>query len=320
MEPRLGPQRRRLITGVGGALGRALVRNIREDGPGTPIYGVDRHAVAIEGVLAERLDLVTAQFETIVRPGDVVFHLAAFVHRPVSGPQDQHEVYELNHRATARLAAACLEKGASLVFSSTVAVEASTDYGRSKALAEEAIRALGEKGLDFAIVRFPLLYGPYGAGNMERLLRAIASRRYWPIGNPRIPKSCLFIDDAARALILAIEHACSGTWVVAPPTPPTLGEIHSAAYRALGKRPPRRAIPRSAALLVSGALQATLRMVGRSTRLPEQIRTLTSEAAFDGSAFAARTGFRPRVDVRDGMTRTVAWLMAQRNEDQVHIR
>jgi nucleoside-diphosphate-sugar epimerase len=297
-----------VITGAAGALGRALVAEATARFPSVPILGLDRTVEIISGATFERCEIATASFPEIVRAGDVVFHLAAFVHRLPRTPEEIREVHDVNHHATARLAQACLDAGATLLFASTVAVAADSEYGKSKAAAEHAIRGLGASGLSFSIVRFPLLYGPRGRGNMERLLQAVRSGRYWPIGDSATPKSCLFLDDAARALILASERGLGGTFVAAPEIAPTLGEIHKAAYAAAGRRAPGVTLPLGLALAAARTLQAAVALVGRSTRLPEQIETLTTPAGCDGKAFASATGFRPEIDLTEGMRRTARWL------------
>ena len=298
--------RRAVITGAAGALGRTLAARMAPGG--APILGLDRAAAAVPGATFERCDIATARFGDIVRPGDLVFHLAAFVHRLPRTAEEIREVHEVNHHATARLAEACLAARATLVFVSTVAVSADSEYGKSKAAAEAAIRQLGEKGLAFSIVRFPLLYGPHGHGNMERMLQAIRSGRYWPIGDPATPKSCLFLEDAARALLLAADRGLGGTFLAAPGIAPTLGEIHAAAYAAVGRRVPGISIPRGVALAAARVVQAVAGLVGRSTRLPDQIETLTAQAEFDGAPFARATGFAPEVGLEEGMRRTARWL------------
>jgi nucleoside-diphosphate-sugar epimerase len=143
---------------------------------------------------------------------------------------------------------------------------------------------------------------------MERMLQAIRAGRYWPIGDPATPKSCLFFDDAARALILAAVGGLGGTFVAAPGIAPTLGEIHAAAYAAVGRRSPRLTIPRGAALAAARAMQAVAGLAGRSMRLPDQVETLTAPADFDGAPFARATGFAAEVDLAEGMRRTARWL------------
>ncbi len=297
------------MTGAAGALGRALIARIAT--AGTPVLGLDLADVAVPGATLERRNITTTPFADVIRPGDVVYHLAAFVHRLPRNSEEVREVHEVNHHATTRLAKACLAAGATLVFVSTVAVSADTEYGKSKAAAEEDLRRLGAEGLSFSIVRFPLLYGPHGQGNMERMLTAIRSGRYWPIGDPATPKSCLFLDDAARALTLAAERALGGTFVAAPDPVTTLGEIHAAAYAAVGRRLPGLAISRGVAMAAARALQAGLGLAGRSTRLPEQIETLTAPAGFDGAPFSRATGFAVEVGLEEGMRRTARWLEGQ---------
>ena len=57
-------------------------------------------------------DVRTADFSALVQPGDVVFHLAAYVHRLPRTADEVREVHEVNHAATVRLAAACASAGA----------------------------------------------------------------------------------------------------------------------------------------------------------------------------------------------------------------
>ena len=88
----------------------------------------------------------------------------------------------------------------------------------------------------------------------------------------------------------------------------TLGEIHAAAYQALGRAAPRLTVPRGPALAAARTVQALAGLAGRATRLPEQIETLTSPAGFDGFAFARATGFAAEVGLGEGMRRTARSL------------
>ena len=47
---------------------------------------------------------------------------------------------------------------------------------------------------------------------------------------------------------------------------------------------------------------------GSPPRRRIRISTLTAEAWYDGSAFASATGFRPEVDLAEGMRLTVQWM------------
>lgn len=307
-----------LVTGATGGLGHALVRRLRADGQRVTALG--RRPTMVEGVETVAAELTAAPWRELLAGCGTVYHLAAYVHRPVVDAAERARMAAVNHVATAALAAACREAGAKLVFASTVAVLGAggdglgddaapapvTDYGQTKLLAEEAIR--GTHGLAHAILRFPLLYGPHGRGNLERMLRAIARHRYWPIGSPAVRKSCLHFDDAAEALVLAGRHLSTGTYLVAPAEPTTLGDLHRAAYAAVGASCPRPAIPSAAARLVAGAVDIATRMLGRPTGLGRSIATLTSPAWYDGAPFRRLTGFHPRIPLSDGLLATVRWL------------
>jgi UDP-glucose 4-epimerase len=315
---------RALVTGATGGLGRALLDKLPARGVTALVRG-DCPAGLAGTIL--RADIAEASWHDLVAPRDVVFHLAAWVHRPAMLPAEIERAYEVNAAATARLAQACREAGAKLVFASTISVHGdgvaaaapggpTTAYGRSKLAGEAAIRAEGEKGLRYAILRFPLMYGVFGRGNMERMLRAITRRVYWPVGDPNTRKSCLFFADAASALLLAARAPAAeqGTHVVSAERACTLAEIHSAAYRSLGRTVPAFSIPRPVAMLVAGGADLGLRVLGRPPRLAQQVRTLVAPAWVDGSGFAALTGFRATVSLDEGLRRTAAWLCAREGQ------
>lgn len=314
-----------VITGVNGALGRALARRLA--GRFT-VMGTTRCAsTVLDGVTRVIVaDVGEIPWRDIIREGTTVYHLAAFVHRRPSSASDLSEMRRVNVLSTAGAARACRELGASLVFASSVAVlgrdESSralpaemlsiSEYGRSKLEAERAIRGEGERGLRHAIVRFPLLYGPYGRGNMERMLRAIGAGRYLPLGDRATRKACLFMDDAAAALELSSAVAAPGIaeFVASPARAPTLGEIHDAAFAAMRRRAPPH-IPRSVALIPAYAGDLALRMISRRPWFVQAISTLTGASEYDGSLLASVTGFRDRVSLEEGLRRTAEWIRSE---------
>lgn len=310
-----------VVTGLAGALGRALAARLPRERTCGVVRGDPPPGLAS---MVIRGDVTSLDWRKHLDEQTVVFHLAAAVHQRPRAAADVRRTYEVNAVATARLGAAAREAGASVVFASTVAVFGTvtgrtradatpapvTDYARSKLEGEDALRSDGRKGLRFAILRFPLLYGPWGRGNMERMLRAIGRRRYWPIGDPTIPKSALYVDDAAAALVLAAQAAeeRGGTFVAAPREPFTLGEIHRAAYRAMGRWMPPE-VPSRVAEWGGRSADAVLRLLHQEARVAEQIRILSSPAWFDGSAFAAATGFEASTALEDGVDRTARWIL-----------
>jgi UDP-glucose 4-epimerase len=306
-----------LVTGATGGLGRALINGLvrRQH----RVLGIAAHAPANGQSGCEDLivaDIAQVNWDEVLAGCETLFHLASYVHKPIRTESDRAAAWRTNVEATVRLAEACRRHGTLLVFASSVAAlqcgpgeqQAPSHYAKTKWSAEREIESKAD--LRFVILRFPLLYGPAGRGNMERLLRAIHRRRYWPIGAGTAKKSCLFFDDAAEALVQASgsRGALGGTFVVAPPAPVTLGEIHSCAFAAFGRSPPP-AIPLPLVTTVTRLVDAASPyLFGHPTSLTESARTLAADAAFDGSAFAQVCGFTPRVDLKTGLKATADWI------------
>ena len=116
-----------------------------------------------------------------------VIHLAGLAH---SHRHRLDDLVEANLNATLRLAHGCTQASVPrLVFVSSLAVHGnqignkidadtpvrpSSDYGRSKAMAEEALEALsGVRGLSTLALRAPLVCGRGAPGNLATLRRAI---------------------------------------------------------------------------------------------------------------------------------------------------
>jgi len=310
-----------LITGVTGGLGHALSKALIDRR--YRIVGIAKHRPPdgtdpLEEFIAA--DIAEIDWDRALRGCETVFHLAGYVHRSIATESDRVVAWRTNVDATARLASACRRHRIRLVFASSVAAlqystsesgqKNASEYARTKWWAEHQVRAEADRGLEFVILRFPLLYGPGGRGNMERLMRAIHRRRYWPFGAGSAKKSCLFFGDAAQAMVRASQAAGAlcGTYVVAPPVPATLEQIHRHAFAAFGRRsPPPLPLPVvTAATRIVDAVSPYL--IGRPTSLTASAKTLASDAAFDGSAFAKACGFKPAVALAEGLKTTADWI------------
>ena len=310
-----------LVTGVTGGLGHALSKVLIDRRH--RVVGIAKHqppdgANQLEEFIAA--DIAEVDWDGALRGCETAFHLAGYVHRSIATESDRAIAWRTNVDATARIASACRRHRIRLVFASSVAAlqygtseegpRNTSDYARTKWWAEHQLRAEAERGLEFVILRFPLLYGPRGRGNMERLMRAIHRRRYWPIGAGSAKKSCLFFGDAAQALLNASSAAGAlcGTYVVAPPVPATLDQIHRHAFAAFGRRSP----PPLPLRVVTAATRlvdtVSPYLIGRPTSFTVSARTLASDAAFDGSAFAKTCGFKPAVDLPEGLKSTADWI------------
>jgi UDP-glucose 4-epimerase len=149
------------------------------------------------------------------------------------------------------------------------------EYGRSKWAAENAIVDAGARtGIEYAIVRAPLVYGAGARGNLLALARLADSPLPLPFAAISNRRSFLHVDDLARLLL-----ACASG-------PQAAGRIYLAAHRTPVSTPglvalmreklerPRRLFPVAAPLLEMAATLGGQR---------ERMRRLTRSLEVDPS-------------------------------------
>ena len=122
----------------------------------------------------------------------------------------------------------------------------SSSYGRAKREAEGDVLEWGQGGgRHAAVVRLPLVYGPYAKGNLARLIASIHGGWFPPLPEVHNRRSMIHVEDAAAAVLAAVQRApASGRLYLA-----TDGQCYStveicdAIRLALGRRPPRWSVP-----------------------------------------------------------------------------
>lgn len=173
----------------------------------------------------EQLDVTDHKWQDFDFSGyDAVVHVAAIVHRKDIADWDCYR--RVNVDLTAQIAQKARSQGVrQFVFLSSMAVYGAekslsaqksviaadaapaptTMYGRSKLLAEQALREMESEGFRVAIVRPPNVYGPGCRGSYISTYAAIVSKL------PAIPKafssvrqSVLYIDNLSRFIYLLI--------------------------------------------------------------------------------------------------------------------
>ena len=143
-----------LITGAGGFIGKNLVVNLRAAG-------------FTDLMLFEKDDTPETLAQYAARAG-FVFHLAG-----INRPKDPSEFYSGNSGLTDVLLdlLAKAEKPAPVLVTSSTQAALDNDYGKSKAMAETAVYAYGEKtGAPVYVFRLPGVFGKWCRPNYNSVV------------------------------------------------------------------------------------------------------------------------------------------------------
>jgi CDP-glucose 4,6-dehydratase len=276
---------------------------------GTPRpSGLELHGMLGDVELVEA-DLRDAEgVSGAVRGADSVFHLAAqtIVGNAQASPR---ETFEVNVLGTWNVMEACREQGVGRVlFASSDKAYGSSDelpyredfplravhtYDASKAAADILARSYWHSyGVPVAVTRFANLYGG-GDLNFSRLIpeavSAVLEGRRPVIRSDGTPqRDFLYVEDAARAY-LAIAAALDD------------GAARGEAFNAGGDRPHAVAeVLKLIAEVTGTGLEPDIQGVGN---LDGEI----DSQFVDSTKLREMTGWRPEVDLREGLRRTIEW-------------
>jgi nucleoside-diphosphate-sugar epimerase len=307
-----------VVTGANGFIGGHLVRHLRASGH--EVVGIVRSREGGEGqdVRLVARDLVTAStVQDLLRPGDVVVHLAARAHIMHDRIADPLAAYRAANVAPMRmLCESAVAAGVSrIVFLSSAKVYGEArrtpytlqdtprpvdPYGRSKWEAEEVLREADPAGsLAWTILRPPFVYGSGGKGNFPRLvqLARVASRIPLPLGGIHNARSVIFVGNLVDAIRRCAVHPAARDRVFLPTdrrdvSTPELIEIIA---RAQGRR--ARLFPCPIGLLRTGAT-----LTGRR----RELERLTESLQLDGSALRDELAWTPPHSLEESIRLSLA--------------
>ncbi|KAA6187309.1 SDR family NAD(P)-dependent oxidoreductase [Thiohalocapsa marina] len=324
--------RRVLVTGATGGIGRRLVAALRQAGAQVTVLTrsparaaalwPDAGVRVLVGDLTDAASLAGAFKGADAAAGfDLVFHLAS--HAPPPGRRDVYQDpahWPVTAEGTGHLVDAAVAAGVQrLVYLSSVkamgdmagagdtpadeSTPAAPDslYGQAKLAAEQRVLQARRHGLHVAVLRLPMVYGLGGQGNLARMMRAIARRRFppWPpVANRR---SAVHVQDVVRAALLAASdpRADGETFLVTDGAEYATRWIYERMCVALGRPVPRWSLPLWAWRLAAGLGAVAERLSGRAMPLtPDALGKLTGNACYSADKIRRQLGFvaRHRLD------------------------
>ncbi|MDO8362932.1 MAG: NAD-dependent epimerase/dehydratase family protein [Actinomycetota bacterium] len=310
---------RALVTGAAGFIGSTLCERLLADG--WSVRGVDaftdyyppeakrRNVAGLAGEARFELveaDLTVAAVEPLLAGCDVVFHLAAQPGVRASWRQGFAEYDERNIRATQRLLEAARDRPVQrVVFASSSSVYGNpqrvptpeTDvarpfspYGVTKLAGEHLCRAYADNfGVPVVALRYFTVYGPRQRPDMAIHRLVECARRGTPFalfGDGSQIRDFTFVDDVVAANVAAATAALQPGEVlnVAGGSSTALVDLVAMVGEAVGREVPLDWQPAQ-----PGDVQRTGGAVELAGRL---------------------MGWAPRVSLRDGVARQVAWHQA----------
>jgi nucleoside-diphosphate-sugar epimerase len=267
-----------------------------------------------------------------VEGADGVLHLAAIIHPGMRGLGEVMSVNAGGTRNVVSEASAAGVRRVVLVSSNSVA-GLSTPlgrpfreddppnpymvYGRSKLAAEEAVLGGAGAGRDGrpegVVLRACWYYGPHQAPRQTRFFGMIRSGRPVLFGSGHNLRSLTYVDHLVHGLLLAATgpEAAGRVYWIADEKPYETIRIYHAIADALGVPRPR---PRKLPGLVSKGCALADRVLQDAGLYVPEVH-VAGEMAEDiaCSIDRARTelGYRPWVDLDEGMRRSVAWCRAE---------
>jgi dihydroflavonol-4-reductase len=183
-------------------------------------------------------------------------------------------------------------------------------YQQTKLEGEVAAREAGRSaGVEVVVARPTGIYGP-GDRRLLKLFRGVARRRFVVLGRGRIFYHLTYIDDLVEGFRLCgeVPEAAGRTYILAGGEVTTLSELIALIAEEADVARPRLRLPVWPFWMAGAACEALCAPLGIEPPIyRRRVDFFTKSRAFDISRARAELGYRPRVDLREGIRRTLAW-------------
>lgn len=324
-----------LVTGGGGFLGFAIVRQLLSQGH--EIVSFSRHKYTyLEEVSVIQFQGNLSDFGVLkqaMEGCEAVFHVAAKV-----GMWGKFEDFFLtNVKGTENVLKACRELGIRyLIFTSSPSVvfdgkdsEGKSEslpypkkftafYPQTKAMAEQLIMAANNASLKTVCLRPHLIWGPGDQTLLPRLIEKAKQGKIWIIGDGSNKVDCVFIDNAAKAhakvlcqMIIDPLPVEGKAYFISQGNPIPMAELINNLISTAGLPPVSKHLTPVIAQFIGRVMETTYRFFGKAS---EPIITLflaqqlSAAHWYDISAAKRDFGYEAEVSIEEGMVKLKDWL------------
>ncbi|MCB9638556.1 MAG: NAD-dependent epimerase/dehydratase family protein [Myxococcales bacterium] len=323
-----------LVTGGGGFLGQAIIRQLREQGVLVRSLSRGRYDI-LESMGVEQVQGDLGRAEDVLRASEgceAIFHVAAKV-----GVWGEYEdFFRTNVEGTRNILQACQTHGIRhLIYTSSPSVifdgkdmegvdesvpypqHADAFYPSTKALAEQEVLKANSDTLRTVALRPHLIWGPGDPHLAPRLLKRAKQGRLRRIGDRDPLVDTVYVENAADAHILAAKSllgdgaAAGKAYFITNDEPIGAWTMIDKILAAGGLPPLKKKISAKAAYRLGAILEGVYRFL-RIKSEPPMTRFVAKELStahwFDISAAKRDLHYQPKVSIEEGLQHLAASL------------
>lgn len=315
------------VTGATGFLGGHLCERLLNDGftvsilarnPDKATVFKDRVAKTVIGDIADKNAIAE-----LVDGADIVMHLVSNF-RTASGPPESYR--KINFDGTATVLEASRKAGAMrFIHCSTIGVHGSVKstpanekspynpgdpYQKTKCEAEQFVLSqVGKSKMEIVIVRPCSMYGP-GDMRMLKMFKMLTKRMFFLVGPCKENFHAVYIDDIVEGFRLAMEtpEIDGEIFIIGGDHYLPLKEYIEIAAKAVDSPPPWLKFPYW--FFYSAAVMCESMCVPLHIEPPlhrRRVRFYKNNRAFDIGKACRVLKYTPKVNLEEGMKRTVSW-------------
>lgn len=320
-----------LVTGATGFIGQALARRLLACGERVRVLARRPEKIAEAGLQVHEVyegDITdAAAVERAVAGAGVVYAVAGTFREPSLSDERYREVnvvavrvmMETARKHGARRVVHCSTVG---IHGNVTGAPANEDtpvhpdgiYEKTKAEGDRLALSYARDGLEVVVVRPAPVYGP-GDTRLVKLFKLAARDRVVLLGNGRPHYHMVYIDDLVEAFRLAgtVPGVSGEAFIVGGAERPTLEDVVRRIGRLTGH--PRQRIlklPAGPILGLGDLCERVCRPLGLNPPIyRRRIEFFVNNRAYDIGKAERRLGYRPAVNLDEGLARTAAWYRAQ---------
>ncbi len=318
-----------MVTGATGFTGGHLARALKSRG--YEVVALVRDLKKAEPLKRQGMELVEGNLRSkddvrrAAKGCDVVYHIAALYREARHADETYRKV---NVEGVANVIEACAELNVGrLVHCSTVGVHGNVVvpadenapfapldvYQESKVEGDKLVQQYIAKGGRATIFRPVGIHGP-GDTRFLKLFRAINNGSFRMIGKGNVIYHMTYIDDLVDGIILCGEHpaALGQIYILCGPVYTTLAELATAVATSLGRKLPRGHIPLWPVVMAAKACEAICRPLRIEPPLHQRrLEFFINDRGFTAAKAIREIGYKPKVNLAEGLARTVAWYRAE---------